>query len=134
MKRAATAAEKRWYQAVAELETCSLCRTYGVQVAHRNQGRGLGQKSDYWLTAAICPPEHHAIDNGKGMTQAERRAKWNAAFVDTPRRLFARGRLAWRGVGKFPLPDLYAMDLDAANAAFVDKFDRYIRAGELVLI
>jgi hypothetical protein len=58
-----TAAAKRWYQAVAELETCSLCRAYGVQVAHRNQGRGLGQKSAFHLTAAICPLEHYAIDN-----------------------------------------------------------------------
>ena len=96
MKRAATAAEKRWYQAVSELETCSLCRAYGVQVAHRNEGRGLGQKVDYWLTAAICPPEHHAIDNGKDMTQAERRAAWNAAYVDTIDRLFRAGKLVLR--------------------------------------
>ena len=91
-----TAAAKRWYQAVAELETCSMCRGYGVQVSHRNQGRGLGQKSPYWLTAAICPADHHAIDNGPHMTQDERRAAWNAAYVDTIDRLIRSGRLTLR--------------------------------------
>jgi hypothetical protein len=88
-----TAAERRWFAAVAELETCSLCRAYGVQVAHRNEGRGMGQKSPYWLTAAICPPEHHEIDNGKRMTQDERRNEWNRAYVDTIDRLFRAGKL-----------------------------------------
>lgn len=88
-----TVAESRWYQAVAELETCSLCRAHGVQVAHRNEGRGLGQKSPYWLTAAICPPEHDGIDNGRDMTQEQRRAAWNAAYVDTIDRLIRAGKL-----------------------------------------
>ena len=91
-----TAVERRWYESVASLETCSLCRAYGVQVAHRNEGRGMGQKSAYWLTAAICPPEHHAIDNGKDMTREERRAAWNAAYVDTIDRLIRAGRLVLR--------------------------------------
>jgi hypothetical protein len=88
-----TTAASKWYAAVASLETCSLCRAYGVQVAHRNQGRGLGQKSAFHLTAAICPPEHYAIDNGKDMTQEQRRAAWNAAYVDTIDRLIRAGRL-----------------------------------------
>jgi hypothetical protein len=91
-----TAAAKRWYQAVAELETCSLCRAYGVQVSHRNEGRGLGQKSAFHLTAAICPPEHYAIDNGKDMTREQRRAAWNAAYVDTIDRLIRAGKLVLR--------------------------------------
>jgi hypothetical protein len=91
-----TTAAAKWYAAVAELETCSLCRAYGVQVAHRNQGRGLGQKSAFHLTAAICPLEHYAIDNGKDMTQEQRRAAWNAAYVDTIDRLIRAGKLVLR--------------------------------------
>jgi len=121
-----SAEERRWYAAVASLETCSLCRAYGVQVAHRNEGRGLGQKSSYHLTAAICPPEHYEIDNGKTMTQAERRAAWNAAYVDTVNRLIAVGRLVWRGA----LPASFCWH---GNDEDVDEIDRLIRAGELVL-
>lgn len=91
-----TAAARKWYEAIASLETCSLCHVFGVQVAHRNEGRGMGQKSPYWLTAAIRPPEHHAIDNGKDMTREERRAAWNAAYVDTIDRLIRAGRLVLR--------------------------------------
>lgn len=36
-----TAADRRWFEAVASLETCSLCGRYGVQVAHRNEGRAI---------------------------------------------------------------------------------------------
>lgn len=121
-----TAAAKRWYQAVAELETCSLCRAYGVQVSHRNQGRGMGQKSAYHLTAAICQPEHYEIDNGKTMTQQQRRAKWNAAYVDTIMRLIAVGRLVWRGV----LPARFGWH---GSDEDVEEIDRLIRAGRLVL-
>ena len=85
--------QKRWFQAIHELETCSLCGAWGVQASHRNQGRGLGQKSADHLIAAICMAEHAEIDNGKNMTQAERRAAWNAAYVDTIDRLIRSGKL-----------------------------------------
>lgn len=88
-----TAEERRWFQAVASLEQCVQCGAFGVNVAHRNQGRGLGQKSPPWRTAALCPTCHHAIDNGPDMTQAERRAAMNAAIEETHHRLAARGLL-----------------------------------------
>jgi hypothetical protein len=88
-----TAAERRWFQAVAELETCSLCGRYGVQVAHRNQGRGLGQKSPAWQTAALCPEDHFEIDNGKNLSLEERRAMMDRAIVITYDRLVRSGRL-----------------------------------------
>lgn len=91
-----TANQKRWFEAVHSLETCSLCRAWGIQAAHRNEGRGLGQKSADHLIAAICPTEHNEIDNGKNLTQAERRAMWNAAYVDTIDRLIRAGKLVLR--------------------------------------
>jgi len=88
-----TANQKRWFEAIHGLETCSLCGRFGVQASHRNQGRGLGQKSADHLIAAICMHDHMEIDNGKTMTKEERRAAWNAAYVDTIDRLIRSGRL-----------------------------------------
>jgi hypothetical protein len=91
-----TANQRKWFDAIHGLESCSLCGRYGVQASHRNQGRGMGQKSADHLIAAICPQDHHEIDNGKNMTQAERRAAWNAAYVDTIDRLIRSGKLVLR--------------------------------------
>lgn len=92
-----TAADRRWFAAVASLETCTLCGRYGVQVAHRNEGRGMGQKAPAWQTAALCPECHHAIDNGRDMPQAERRAQMDRAIVLTHSRLIDAGKLILKG-------------------------------------
>jgi hypothetical protein len=88
-----TAAAKRWFAAVAELETCSLCGRYGVQVAHSNRDRGMGQKAAPHLTASLCPACHHEIDNGRDLSQAERRARMDRAIVITHDRLIRAGVL-----------------------------------------
>ena len=87
------AADKRWFAAVASLETCSLCGKWGVQVAHRNEGRGMGQKSAAYMTAALCPECHAEIDNGRDMPQSERRAQMDRAIVLTHSRLIDAGKL-----------------------------------------
>jgi hypothetical protein len=92
-----TAADRRWFAAVASLETCSLCGQYGVQVAHRNEGRGMGQKAPAHQTAALCPACHTAIDNGRDMPQAERRARMDRAIVLTHSRLIDAGQLILKG-------------------------------------
>lgn len=88
-----TANDKRWFAAVASLESCILCRRYGVQVAHSNRDRGMGQKSAAHNTAALCPECHHAIDNGRHMEQAERRAAMDRAIVLTHDALAKAGKL-----------------------------------------
>lgn len=88
-----TAEEKRWFAAVASLESCVLCNTWGVQVAHSNRDRGMGQKSKPWMTAALCPPCHHEIDNGRDMAQEDRRAQMDRAIVLTHAALAANGRI-----------------------------------------
>jgi hypothetical protein len=88
-----TALERAWFAAVASLESCVLCGHYGVQVAHRNQGRGMGQKSKPWRTAALCPACHHAIDNGKDLSQAERREQMTRAIEETHNRMAEAGLL-----------------------------------------
>ncbi len=86
-----SAAERRWFAAVAGLETCVLCGRWGVQVAHRNEGKGMGRKVAGHLTAALCPNCHHEIDNGRTMTRDERRAAMDRAIVLTFDRLVRSG-------------------------------------------
>jgi len=88
-----TAAAKRWFEAVASLESCVLCKRYGVQVSHSNMFRGKSQKADAHNCAALCPQCHHAIDSGRDLSQLERRELHNRAIVLTHDALIRRGRL-----------------------------------------
>lgn len=88
-----TASDRRWFEAVRSLEYCVLCGAYGVQVAHRNEGRGMGQKSAAWNTAALCPEDHYQIDNGPTLLQQERRARMDRAIVLTHDALARAGKL-----------------------------------------
>lgn len=88
-----TAAERKWFEAVASLETCSLCGRFGVQVAHSNQDRGMGQKSPPSACAALCTECHHQIDNGRDLPQDERRRLMDRAIVKTHIRLAEAGKL-----------------------------------------
>ena len=87
---------KEWLKAVHEIEICVLCGSYGVQVAHRNEGKGMGMKSSDCNTAAICPSCHSAIDQGGEMTRDERRAMLDKAIVLTHEQLIKAGRLVLR--------------------------------------
>jgi len=83
----------KWLQAVRELGCCVLCGSYGVQAAHRNEGKGTGMKTSDCLTAALCPECHSEIDQGKNMDRAERRATMNAAIVMTLEALVKAGKV-----------------------------------------
>lgn len=84
---------KKWLQAVRDIECCVLCGCYGVQVAHRNEGKGMGIKVDDCLTAALCPCCHYRLDNGKDMSRCERRAEMDRAIVLTLNKLVNSGRV-----------------------------------------
>ncbi|MEM8107184.1 hypothetical protein [Morganella morganii] len=87
---------KKWLQAVREIDCCVLCGKYGVQAAHRNEGKGMGIKVDDCLTAALCEECHSRIDNGRDMTREERRSEMDKAIVLTIRKLANEGRLSVR--------------------------------------
>jgi len=91
-----TASDRRWFEAVAEIGYCVLCGHAGVQVAHRNQGKGMGLKTPAHMTAALCRVCHESIDNGKGLSRAERRSLMDDAIVRTHDRLVSAGRLVLR--------------------------------------
>lgn len=88
-----TALERKWFGAVAEIGYCVLCGTNGVQVSHSNLFRGVGQKSQPWMTAALCPKCHNDIDNGYELSQLQRRALHNRAIVLTHEALLKNGKL-----------------------------------------
>lgn len=86
----------KWLKAVREIECCVLCGKYGVQAAHRNEGKGMGIKVDDSLTAALCGECHSRIDNGKDMSREERRAEMDRAIVLTLQKLTREGRITVR--------------------------------------
>jgi hypothetical protein len=88
-----TAADRRWFAAVAGLEYCRLCGAAGVQCAHRNEGKGMGLKTPAHMTAALCPSCHHEIDNGRTLDRSERRARMDRAIVLTHDALIRAGKL-----------------------------------------
>lgn len=88
-----SAAERRWRDAVHEIETCVLCGRFGVQWSHSNMFRGKSEKSAPHNTAAICPSCHHDIDNGRDLSQLERRELHHRAIVLTHDALIRSGRL-----------------------------------------
>lgn len=86
--------QKAWLEAVGSIDFCVLCGSnYMLQVAHRNMGRGKGQKAPDYETARLCQDCHHAIDNGKDLSQMERRELMHRAIVQTHSILIESGKL-----------------------------------------
>lgn len=83
----------RWLQAVRDLEYCVLCGAWGVQAAHRNEGKGMGRKTSDALTACLCVECHVEIDSGKDMDRDERRSRMDRAIVLTLEKLADSGRV-----------------------------------------
>lgn len=82
-----------WRRAVASLP-CVLCGKAGeTQVAHRNEGKGMGIKTDDSLTAALCGACHAEIDQGAHLTRDERRQRMDRAILMTVQALARAGRL-----------------------------------------
>ncbi|TDX29121.1 hypothetical protein DFO67_108165 [Modicisalibacter xianhensis] len=83
--------DPKWLAAVHEIDCCVQCGRWGIQAAHRNQGKAKGKKVDDCLTAALCLTCHDEIDNGKDLTREERRQRMNDAILATITELARRG-------------------------------------------
>ena len=92
--KAKTYRSRKWLAAVGSIEQCVLCGAWGTQVAHRNELKGMGQKCDDSLTAALCITCHHEIDNGNKLTRNERRERLDRAIVLTVKELSRRGLIS----------------------------------------
>ena len=86
-----------WLKAVRSIECCVLCGAFGTMAAHRNVGKGIGIKADDCVTAALCANCHHEIDNGKTMTQEQRRAEIDRAICLTIIQLARNGLIGPMG-------------------------------------
>ena len=76
-----------WRRAVAALP-CVLCGREGqTQCSHRNEGK------DDFLTAALCPTCHVAIDQGPDLLRNERRSLMDSAILLTISALARAGTL-----------------------------------------
>lgn len=68
MTKRATVAESRYMGRIASLG-CVLCLFLGVKqegrttVHHIKKGTGIGERSEHWLTVALCE-EHHQGSSG----------------------------------------------------------------------
>ncbi len=94
VKAKSAAKSSEWLQAVGSIDCCVLCGgNYMLQVAHRNMGRGKGQKAPDYETARLCQECHYAIDNGKDLAQIDRRELMHRAIVKTHSILIRSGRL-----------------------------------------
>jgi hypothetical protein len=91
--RRLSAYEKRWQQAVLSLKYCVLCGKFGVQWAHRNEGKGMSLKVSPEQSAALCPACHYDIDNGNTLSRTDRRSRMDQAILLTHRALIAWGRI-----------------------------------------
>lgn len=81
----------KWRKNVASLDACVRCGSWGVQAAHRDQGKGMGIKTSDALTAALCPSCHTELGEGKNLSRAERRAEMDSCIILTLERLADRG-------------------------------------------
>lgn len=83
MLKQKTYRSKKWLAAVGSIDQCVLCGAWGTQVAHRNEGKGMGIKVDDSATAALCIICHNSIDNGNQLSRDKRRQLMDRAIVLT---------------------------------------------------
>lgn len=86
-----TAADRRWFAAVASIPACVLCGQHGVQVAHRDYGKGMGLKTKPYETAAICAGCHQELTDGTTFDRETKRALMDRAIVSTHTKLIDSG-------------------------------------------
>lgn len=87
-----------WRAAVRSLGCCVRCSKQfaeqtGPDPAHRNEGKGMGQKVDDCLTAALCRECHRELDQGASMPRDERRRELDRAILRTLVLLFRAGKV-----------------------------------------
>lgn len=88
---------KAWLSAVHAIECCVRCGKFGIQVAHRDEGKGMGIKTGDHLTAAICDDCHYELGNGTKYPREERRNEMNLAILKTFDLLVTMGLVGLKG-------------------------------------
>lgn len=93
-----SAEERRWFALMREIGRCTLCGSReGLQVAHRDYGKGMGMKTKPWETTLLCDGCHRELTDGTQHTRDEKRALMDRAIVNGLSDL-----IAWGVVGRLP--------------------------------
>jgi hypothetical protein len=92
-RRTEAARSENWLTNVREIGLCMRCGAFGVEAAHRDFGKGFGQKTDDCATAALCPKCHFDLGNGRELDRATRRAEMDRCIVDTLIQLARAGKV-----------------------------------------
>jgi cytochrome c553 len=82
---------ERWLRAVASLPCMRCFREGATQAAHRDQGKGMGIKTDDCFTAALCVTCHAELGQGMGYTRQQKREMMDAYILQTVRALAKEG-------------------------------------------
>lgn len=65
----------------------------GIQVAHRDFGKGMGMKTKAWMTCPLCLACHQELTDGKKYNRDEKRALMDRAIVNTHDLLIQSGKV-----------------------------------------
>jgi hypothetical protein len=85
---------EKWKQAVRELGFCVRCRTQGpTECAHRDESKGMGQKTSDVTCASLCAPCHRELTDSRHLEREEKRNEMNRCIVLTIEELASTGRL-----------------------------------------
>lgn len=87
-----TRAQRKYWDYVAQLP-CQLCGARGVQIAHRDYGKGMGQKTHWFDVAPLCDPCHDELTDGHEYSLDQKRALMDRAIVNTHERAMREGIL-----------------------------------------
>lgn len=74
-------------------QPCALCGSFGVQVTHRDYGKGMGQKTHWFDVAPLCDPCHDELTDGREYSRDQKRALMDRAIVNTHERAMRDGIL-----------------------------------------
>ena len=81
---------RKHLQNVASL-ACQHCGLIGsTQASHSNaahHGKGRSIRASDEFTAALCAPDHYAVDQGRSMSRSARVELWTKAHIATVREL-----------------------------------------------
>lgn len=95
-----SAEERHWFAAVRELDRCMLCGSaHGLQVAHRDYGKGTGMKTKPWETTLLCAECHRELTDGTAFDRAQKRALMDRAIVNAHSEMIAAGALQLGAIG-----------------------------------
>ena len=92
-RRTVAVYDRNWLDIVRSIECCVRCGKYGVEAAHADVGKGMGQKTDDVTACALCPECHHDLGNGSKLEREFRRSEMDRCLRLTLIALWRAGKI-----------------------------------------